>query len=384
MTVANPVQADTASANGSRMDGSKMDGAKVDGVRTSGSGPSASGTSGDDGRPGSVSADRRGPALRTRVTGLTGLAERYALLILTVLIAGFFSVYPASRGSFATVANLNVTLGTQTAVALLALAAVFPLVAGHIDFSLGAIAATSMVLCAGLMSRHQMPLAVAVVICVLLGGLIGLVNGVAVTRFKMNPFVTTLGVGTLLGGIIQWYTGGQTIFKGISKHLTDFGSLTLIGLPQVTFVVVGLGVISWYVLTHTPYGRSLYAVGSNERSARLVGVRVDRNVLIAFVGAGLLAGVAGVLQLSRTGSATADTGTSLLFPALAAVFLGATTVRPGFFNIGGALIGVLFVSVSVSGLTLSGASAWASPVFNGLALLVAVGLSTYLGRRSRA
>ena len=320
----------------------------------------------------------------TRLAALAGLAERYALLLLTVAIAGFFSVYPTSRASFATVANLNVTLGTQTAVALLALAAVFPLVAGHIDFSLGATAATSMVLCAGLMSRHQMPLALAVVICVLLGGLVGLVNGIAVTRFQMNPFVTTLGVGTLLGGIIQWYTGGQTIFTGISKHLTDFGSLTLIGLPQVTFVVVGLGVVSWYVLTHTPYGRSLYAVGSNERSARLVGLRVDRNVLIAFVGAGLLAGVAGVLQLSRTGSATADTGTSLLFPALAAVFLGATTVRPGFFNIGGALIGVLFVSVSVSGLTLSGASAWASPVFNGLALLVAVGLSTYLGRRSRA
>jgi ribose/xylose/arabinose/galactoside ABC-type transport system permease subunit len=325
-----------------------------------------------------------GPPRAARGRLLTGLAERYALLILTALIAVFFSVYPDSSESFATLANLNVTLGTQTAVALLALAAVLPLVAGHIDFSLGATAATSMVLCAGLMSRNGLPLGAAVVICVLLGGLIGLVNGVAVTRFRMNPFVTTLGVGTLLGGIIQWYTRGQTIFSGISRQLTDFGSLTLIGLPQVTFVVVGLGVVSWYVLTHTPYGRSLYAVGSNERSARLVGVRVDRNVLIAFVGAGLLAGVAGVLQLSRTGSATADTGTSLLFPALAAVFLGATTVRPGFFNIAGALIGVIFVSVSVSGLTLSGASAWASPVFNGLALLVAVGLSTYLGRRSRA
>jgi ribose/xylose/arabinose/galactoside ABC-type transport system permease subunit len=238
-----------------------------------------------------------------------------------------------------------------------------------------------MVLAAGLMSRDGLPLAPTVVICVLFGGLVGLVNGVAVTRFRMNPFVTTLGVATLLGGLIQWYTGGQAIFAGISASLTRFGSLTLIGLPQVTFVVAALALVSWYVLTQTAYGRFLYAVGSNERSARLVGIAVGRNVLLSFVIAGLLAGVAGVLQLSRTGSATADSGTGLLFPALAAVFLGATAVRPGFFNVAGAMIGVLFVSVSVSGLTLSGASAWVSPVFNGVALLVAVGLSSYLGRR---
>jgi ribose transport system permease protein len=256
-------------------------------------------------------------------------------------------------------------------------------VAGNIDFSLGATAASSMVLAAGLMSREGWPLAPVVVVCVLFGGLVGLVNGIAVTRFRMNPFVTTLGVATLLGGIVQWYTGGQAIFEGISPALTDFGALTLAGLPQVSFVVAGLALVSWFVLTQTAYGRSLYAVGSSDRAARLVGIPVGRDVAVSFVVAGLLAGVAGVLQLSRTGSATADNGTSLLFPALAAVFLGATSVRPGFFNVAGAMIGVLFVSVSVAGLTLSGASAWVSPVFNGLALLVAVGLSSWLGRRAR-
>jgi ribose transport system permease protein len=90
------------------------------------------------------------------------------------------------------------------------------------------------------------------------------------------------------------------------------------------------------------------------------------------------------MQLARTGSATADSGTNLLFPALAAAFLGATAVVPGFFNVVGTIIGVLFVAVSVSGLTLSGASAWVSPVFNGAALLIAVGLSHYLGRHRGA
>jgi ribose transport system permease protein len=138
---------------------------------------------------------------------------------------------------------------------------------------------------------------------------------------------------------------------------------------------------AWYVLAQTPYGRCLYAIGSNPRAARLVGIPVRRYVLLAFAAAGALAGLAGVLQTARTGGATADPGTSLLFPALAAAFLGATAIRPGQFNVVGTVIGVLFVAVSVSGLTLAGASDWVNPVFNGAALLVAVVLSSLLGRQ---
>jgi ribose/xylose/arabinose/galactoside ABC-type transport system permease subunit len=315
---------------------------------------------------------------------LLGLAERYALLLLTSGICLYFSLSPKSGDIFTSLSNVNVVLGGQTAVLMIAIAAVFPLVAGHIDFSLGATTAASMVLAAGLMSRHDVPLSVCVVACLAMGALVGLFNGVAVTVFGMNPFVTTLGVATLLGGIILWYTGGQTIFQGISPNLRIFGSSKIAGLPQVTAVVAVVALVAWYVLSHTPYGRSLYAIGSNPASARLVGLRVGRNVMLAFVVAGTIAGAAGVLQLSRTGSATADSGTGLLFPALAAVFLGATAIRPGFFNVVGTVIGALFVSFSVSGLTLSGADSWVSPVFNGVALLIAVGLSTWLGARRRS
>ena len=322
---------------------------------------------------------------RKRHRSLWGaLAEKHALLTLTVLIALFFAFFPRSRDVFPTMSNLNVITGGQAVVALIAIAALFPLISGYFDFSLGAIAATAGVFCAGFMAHNHWPLGLAVAVTVLMGGAIGAVNGLLVTRFRMSPFVTTLGMATLLGGVIQWYTGGQTIFNGISPHLTAFGSSTLLGLPSVVFIVAGTVIVSWFVLVHTPYGRALYAIGSNIRSARLVGIRVDRNIWFGFVIAGLVSGVAGVLQLSRTGGATADAGTSLLFPALAAVFLGATAVNPGFFNVFGTVIGVIFVSVSVSGLTLSGASNWASPVFNGVALLAAVGLSTLLGRRRTA
>ncbi len=306
--------------------------------------------------------------------------EANALLMLLVVVVAFFSILPVSRETFVSPANLSVLLGNQATVALLALAAILPLVSGYFDFSLGAVSATCTVAAAGLMSRQHLPLWAAVLACLVIGVVIGSFNGLLVTKYKLNSFVTTLGVATLLGGIIQWYTGGQTILAGISPDLVAFGSDTWFGLPRVVYVVVLVAVALWYMFVHTPYGRSLYAIGANPRAAELVGIRVNKYVLLSFVLAGLLSAIVGVLQLARTGSATADSGNSLLFPALAAAFLGATSVRPGFFNVVGTIIGLLFVSASVSGLTLAGAQAWVSPVFNGAALLAAVGLSSYLGR----
>jgi ribose transport system permease protein len=210
---------------------------------------------------------------------------------------------------------------------------------------------------------------------------VGAANGLLVSRLQINSFVSTLGAATLLGGLIQWHTGGQTVTAGIDPALIEFGSGAWLGVPRVVYVVTVAVLAAWYVLAQTPYGRCLYAIGSNPRAARLVGIPVRRYVLLAFAAAGALAGLAGVLQTARTGGATADPGTSLLFPALAAAFLGATAIRPGQFNVVGTVIGVLFVAVSVSGLTLAGASDWVNPVFNGAALLVAVVLSSLLGRQ---
>ncbi len=318
-------------------------------------------------------------------SGFSGvkLLENYALLILTALVFLFFTLNPESSTAFPTVANLNVILGSQAVVSMIALAALFPIIAGYFDFSLGAIAATAQVAAAGLMANAHAPFWVAVTLPIIGGGLIGVVNGLLVARFQMPPFVTTLGVAILLAGLIQWYTKGQSIVAGIDPAIMKFGSSRILGFPTVVYVVLLVAIAAWYFFTHTPYGRSLYAIGSNVSSAKLVGIRVDRSVWSSFIIAGVISGGAGVMQLSRQGSATAGDGNSLLFAALAAVFLGATAVTPGFFNVIGTIVGALFVSISVSGLTLSGASGWASPVFNGLALLIAVGLSTFLGRRKR-
>lgn len=312
------------------------------------------------------------------------LAERFALLALVAVIALFFTILPSSAATFPTAANLRILSANQTVTLLLSLAVLFPLVSGHFDFSVGALAASSSVLTAGLMQDYRWPLLVCVLVGVATGAALGTLNGIAVSKLRMNSFVSTLASATLLGGVIQWYTGGQAISNNISPSLTDFGSGTWFGVPQPVFVVAALVVVAWYGLTHTPFGRSLYAIGDNARAAKLVGMANGRYTLLAFTISGTLAGIAGVILTARTGGATADNGTTMLFPALAAVFLGATAIQPGRFNVWGTVIGVTLVAISVSGLTLAGASNWVNPVFNGAALFVAVGASSYLSRRSGA
>lgn len=318
-------------------------------------------------------------ATRRTPTALRML-ENYALPLLTVLVYAFFCLFPLSSAAFPTLNNLTVILGSQAVIALISIAALFPLVCNYFDFSLGANAVMTQVMTAGFMSVFGMPLWLSILISLLLGTLVGVVNGFFVTRMHMSPFVTTLGMSMLLAGLMSWFTGGKTLVTGIDPALIRFGSTRIAGIPVVFFITLLIAAAAWYFLTHTPYGRSLYAIGSNATAAKLVGLPVQRNVWWSFIVAGFIAGLAGVLQLARVGSAAASDGGTLLFPALAAVFLGATAIRPGFFNVWGTIIGAVFVSVAVSGLALSGASGWASSVFNGIALLAAVALSTYLGR----
>ncbi|TVT10231.1 ABC transporter permease, partial [Amycolatopsis bartoniae] len=306
--------------------------------------------------------------------------ERLALPALLVLVVLFFSVFPVTRGLFPTTANISVVLANQSVVLLVAGALLFPLICGHFDFSAGANAVFSSVVCAAAMSRFGLPAWAACLLALAAGALVGFVNGVVVARFRMNAFVSTLGMATALNGIVQWYTGGLAII-GIDRGMTAFGSTTWLGLPLVVFVVLVVLVLAWYVLTHTPYGRSLYALGSNPRSAVLVGLPQRGYTRAAFVLSGVLAAIAGIVLTARTGGANPDSGTSLLFPALTAAFLGTTGFQPGRFNVPGTVVGVLFVAASVSGLTLSGADSWVDQLFNGVALLVAVGLSSYLRRR---
>ncbi|MDK3255567.1 ABC transporter permease [Blastococcus capsensis] len=311
----------------------------------------------------------------------TPFLERYALLILFVLLCVFFSTYGPTSGTFPSLANVRNILGNEAVIAVTALASIIPLTCGQFDLSVGSIVGLSSIVTASAAAEHDLPVAAAIGLGVLSGSLVGLFNGVLVARIGVNPLIATLGTATLVAGLISLYTANQVISIGIPESITAIGSGTWLGLPRTVFWLALVAVAVYYLLTHTPYGRYLASVGVSPGSARLVGLRVDRYVLSSFVLSGGLAGIAGVLLLARAGTANPAVGPGFTLAALSAAFLGATAIKPGTFNVVGTLLGVLFVAVSVNGLVLAGAADWVQPTFNGAALIIAVALSTAIARR---
>jgi ribose transport system permease protein len=311
---------------------------------------------------------------------LLGLTERLGLVAILVAMCVFFSVNPTSGPVFTSGINIANLLGDQAVVGLVALAMLLPLIAGYFDLSVAANVGVVNVAVAASMSEHGWSPLASIVTGILLGGVVGLLVGFLVAHLRLDAFIVTLGVYIFLNGATLWYTKGAVITGNIPASFGRWGSLNWVGLPRPFVLLAIVTVLTWVLVSQTPFGRYLESIGSSEPAARLVGIKTDRMIWLAFIASGLLAGVAGCLLTSRQGGADATVGQSYLFPAVAAIFLGATTIRPGRYNVWGTVIGVYFVAVAVSGLILLGADYWVQPLFNGAVLVVAVGLATFSGR----
>ena len=330
----------------------------------------------------SVSADAP-VAARRRLhrAELLGLLERFALPLLLLLVIVVFASLPATSSTFTSPENIRNVLGDQAVLGVLAIASILPLVVGHFDLSVGAQASITQIAVAAAMSKHGVPMVPAVLIGIALGACIGLVNGVLVAKVRVNALITTLGVATVIAGLISLYTEGTTIVTGISQRLIDIGQGEWLGIPRTTFFLLAVALLVAYVLSFTVYGRRLRLVGSNPPAAKLVGLSIDRLVLSTFVFTGALAGVAGALLVARNGNANPASGNEYTLLAVAAAFLGATSIRPGQFNVLGTLVAIFFLAFSVNGLNLAGVDPWINNVFNGTALVVAVALSAVFARQ---
>ena len=310
--------------------------------------------------------------------------ERYALLIAFIGVLIFFSTWHKTSESFGTSANFqNLAGGQQAYIVILSMALLIPLLCGEFDLSIGQIAGFSQIAAAVAMSKHGFSFGECFIVAVIFGGAIGFINGNTVARVGVNSLIVTLGTSGVLLGVINWYTKGTAIVDGIHPSVTTFGATTLIfGIPKVCFLAGGVVLLVWYVINQTPYGRYLASIGSNPRAAQLVGLPVPWIKLSAFVCSGALAGLAGIMLLANAGVASPGAGTILdTLQALAAVFLGATAIRPGMFNVEGTVIAIYFLAATVSGLELAGLPSYVNDVFNGAALFFAVIISTELRNR---
>jgi ribose transport system permease protein len=281
--------------------------------------------------------------------------------------------------------NAGSILQANSAIVLIAFGLMLPLIAGHFDLSVAALAGFGGVFSTGLMSRGTVdswPLAVLAVLVV--AAVVGLVNGVLVAYVKLNALVVTLGTQSVLYGAILFYSKGAVIYSGIPKGFTDLGQSRPFGIPLPFFYVLAVGLVLWYVLYFRPIGRRLYAIGGSEDAARLTGIKVDRMVVGAFVCGSLLAGLGGCIQVAQVGSAAPTSGSEFLLPAIAACFLGETSIRRGFFNVWGTTAAVFLVATGTTGLFMLGAQAWVQPLFNGAVLVGAITAAKFGTRQTRA
>ncbi|WP_329233726.1 ABC transporter permease [Streptomyces canus] len=310
------------------------------------------------------------------------LIGTYGLLTLTVLLFLVFSL--ALPDTFPTLDNISSILSNQSIPAMLALGAMIPIVTGKFDLSVGYGLGLAHVLAMQLIVNNGWPWPVACLVVIVGGGVIGVFNGLLVEFAKIDSFIATLGTGSVLYACTGWITDGARIVpgpNGLPPAFTDLYDSKFLGLPVPAFYVLGLAVILWLLLERLPLGRYLYVIGSNARAADLVGIPTRRYGIYAFAGSGVVVGFAGVLLAAQQQIGNPSVGMDYLLPAFVGALLGSTAIKPGRANAAGTVVAVAILAIGLAGIQQLGAEFWATSLFNGGTLLLAVGLAGYSARR---
>jgi ribose transport system permease protein len=316
--------------------------------------------------------------LSTYSVSLRRILRVYGTLFAGVLIIICFSIL--SPDSFATLDNV-INISRQISfLVMIALGATLVMAVGEFDLSIGAMASLGGVMAAKLAVAGQ-PMLLCIVLPLLIALVIGYINGWIVTKFKVLSFITTLAMGTILSGITFWLTDGSTIFEHIPDSFRYLGQKQWFTIPILSFIMFFLTIVFWYIMSYTPFGRRLYAIGGNEVASRNAGVEVAGNKNFAFALCAVLATLTGILMASRLGSAQPTSGDGLFLPAYAAAFLGMTSFKEGVPNIWGTFVGAAIIGILANGLTMLEVPSFLQDVVTGFIVIAAVILQK-IGRDS--
>ena len=252
-------------------------------------------------------------------------------------------------------------------------------IGGGLDLSVGSTLALGGVI-SGLALLAGVPISVCVLLGVLVGAVVGLMNGVFIARFKIPSFIVTLGMMYIARGFVQFLTRGNPVYP-LPNDFNFLGQGRILGVPVVVYVALVLGVIGHIVLTKTVFGRSIFATGGNTETARVSGINIIQISLITYVLNGSAAGLAGVLTAARLGSALSNAGTGMELTVIAAVIIGGTSLCGGSGSIIGTAVGALLMSVIANGMVFLKVSIYLQAVVIGAIIILAVGLDQYNRKR---
>jgi ribose transport system permease protein len=321
--------------------------------------------------PGDAAATRAPAPPRTRVLTLGDIAGRESGGLVVLLVA--VGALTLASNEFLTGGNLS-NLARQVAIfGIIAVGQLLVILTAGIDLSVGSVlglsgAVTAQLLVAGLVAP------VAILVGLAIGGALGLANGLLVTRFKLPPFIATLGMLGIARGVVLVITDAKTVQgNGLPEAFQSIANGTVLGVPNLLIIAAGVTVAVWFLLTRTVFGRYIYAVGSNPESARLAGVPVAMVTVAVYAISGLLAGLGGVLLTSRLGAGIPTAGTGFELNAIAACVIGGASLFGAKGSALGAAAGALIMGVLNNGGNLLAINAFYLQIAIGVLILVAVG-----------
>lgn len=273
---------------------------------------------------------------------------------------------------FLSVNNLLNVLRQTSVNSVIAIGMTFVILTGGIDLSVGSVLAISGALCATMVSSGMNPV-MALLITLVIGFVLGLMNGAFISYAKLQPFIVTLVTMTLLRGATLVYTDGKPIpVRTEGEFFDNIGGGYLLDIPIPIYIMVILFFAGYYLLTNMRFGRYIYAIGGNEEATRLSGVNTSKFKTLVYGSAGALAALAGVIVTSRLGSAQPTAGTGYELDAIAAVVLGGTSLSGGYGKIAGTALGAIIIGVLGNALNLLDVSSYYQMMIKAAVILVAV------------
>jgi ribose transport system permease protein len=272
---------------------------------------------------------------------------------------------------------------SQAVTAILAVGLVIALSAGAFDLAIGTELGLGAIFVSWLLVDKGVGVVPAIILTLLAGAVIGLANGILITKVRIDSFIATLGMSSVLLALIAWVSSSQQIV-GLGSSFEKLGTTEIFGLTLPVYLMLLVALVVWYVLERTPLGRRVYATGGNIEAARLAGVRVAAVVICSLIACATIAAFAGMLVSANLGTGDPTIGPAYLLPAFSSAFLGSTQFRGGRFNVWGTIVAVIVLATGVKGLQLAGAPIWIPDLFNGVALLLAVGLAKWETTATRA
>ena len=309
--------------------------------------------------------------------------QLFSIWNLAILLVALILLFSVLKGdTFLTAFTFQSMVNSRSINVLVALAVMIPIAANNFDLSVASILGISQVLANGLQTQQGMPWEIACLLCIIIGAIVGLINGLLVTRARINSFIATLGSGTLLLGLNQWYTGGRQVVGVLPRDFVAIaGKIPFTGVPMAVIYVLAVAIVLWGVFDYLPLGRFLYIIGDSPRAAELNGISPVRYVTLAFIASGILAAFAGVVLQAQLQVGQSTVGQELMLPAFTGALLGATAICPGRPNVWGTVLAVAVLAVAVAGLTQLGAPFFVENLFNGAMLVLAVGLAGFTQRK---